>query len=170
MKKRRIWWRKIKDIIEKIEDFNSSKKSSKTYSKEELKKMLTPLQYKVTQEWWTEPAFKNKYWDNKKKWIYVDIIDKTPLFSSTDKFESWTWWPSFTKPIDENFIKEESDYKLFVERVEIKSDNSHLWHVFEDWPAEKWGLRYCINSASLEFIPLEKLKWSEYEKYLKLFE
>jgi len=171
LKKRFIWARDISDIIEKVDEVKNDKtKISKTYTKEELKKMLTPLQYKVTQEWWTEPPFENKYWDNKEPWIYVDIIDKTPLFSSTDKFDSGTGWPSFTKPIEDNFLKEEDDYKLLIKRIEIKSDTSHLGHVFDDWPTESWWKRYCINSASLEFIPKSELKGSKYEKYLELFE
>lgn len=165
-KKRWIWSRDINDIVKKIWD-NSL--STKTYTKEELKKRLTPLQYKVTQEWGTEPPFHNKYWDNHEEGIYVDIIDGTPLFSSTDKFNSWTGWPSFTKPIDENFISEKTDNSLFMSRTEIKSKDSHLWHVFNDWPSDKWGLRYCINSAALNFIPKEKLKGTKYEKYLILF-
>ena len=166
LKKRWIWARDINDIINKIWDTSLS---AKTYTKEELKKRLTPLQYKVTQEWGTEPPFHNKYWNNHKEWIYVDIIDGTPLFSSTDKFNSWTGWPSFTKPIDDNFTKEKTDNSLFMTRTEIKSKDSHLWHVFNDWPSDKWGLRYCINSAALNFIPKEKLKGTKYEKYLKLF-
>ena len=167
LKKRWIWWRWIKNIIKKIWDSKTAK--SKVYTKEELKARLTDLQYRVTQEWATEPPFKNKYWDNEKEGIYVDIVDRTALFSSTDKFKSWTGWPSFTKPIDENFVQEEDDYKLLLKRTEIKSWSSHLWHVFEDGPSESGGLRYCINSAALDFIPKEKLKWTEYEKYLKLF-
>lgn len=170
LKKRWIWSRWIADIQKKINKFLLWKsEKSKIYTKEELKKRLTVLQYRVTQEWWTEPPFNNKYWDNKKEWIYVDIVDWVALFSSTDKYESGTGWPAFTKPIDENFIKEEVDYKLLVKRTEIKSDKSHLWHVFEDWPKDKWWLRYCINSAALDFIPKDKLKWTKYEKYLELF-
>lgn len=168
--KRWIWSRDISDIIEKIDELKQNAwEVSKSYTNEELKQKLTPLQYKVAVEWWTEPPFNNLYWDNHEEWIYVDVIDWTALFSSTDKFDSWTWWPSFTKPIDDNFIKEEDDYKLLSKRTEIKSNTSHLWHVFEDWPSESGWLRYCINSASLNFIPKNKLKWSEYEKYLALF-
>ena len=168
--KRWIWWRWIDNIIKKIEEVKSIWEISKTYSKKDLKKRLTPLQYKVTQEGWTEPAFNNKYWDNHQEGIYVDIVDRTALFSSTDKYDSWTGWPAFTKPIDENFLQEKDDYKLIIKRTEIKSDSSHLGHVFEDGPSDKWWLRYCINSAALDFIPKEKLKGTQYEKYLSLFE
>ena len=171
LKKRWIWATWIDSIIKRIEDFKkNSHKTSKIYTKEELKARLTPLQYKVTQEGWTEPPFKNKYWDHKQDWIYVDIVDGTALFSSTDKFDSWTGWPSFTKPIDDNFIEEEDDYKLLSKRTEVKTDSSHLWHVFEDWPEDEGWLRYCINSAALDFIAKEKLVWTKYEKYLELFD
>jgi len=137
----------------------------------DLKQKLTSLEFKVTQEWATEPPFENAYWDNHEEWIYVDVVDWTPLFSSTDKFDSWTWWPSFSKPIDDNIISEKEDYKLLSQRTEVLSVNteSHLWHVFDDWPKELWGMRYCINSASLKFIPKEKMKDLGYEKYLFLF-
>lgn len=170
LKKRWIWARWIKNITDKIEEYeNSNKEVAKVYTKEELKARLTPLQYKVTQEGGTEKPFENKYWDNKKEWIYVDIVDRTALFSSTDKFESGTGWPAFTKPIDENFLTEENDYSLFWKRTEIKSGSSHLWHVFEDGPSEKGGLRYCINSAALDFVPKNELKGTKYERYLNLF-
>ena len=166
--KRWIWAKSVEDVLEKINEAKSWNKS-KTYSLEELKKRLTPMQYKVAVEWWTEPPFNNEYWDNHREWIYVDIIDGTPLFSSTDKFDSWTWWPSFTKPIDENFIEKKTDNSLFMTRTEVRTSRSHLWHIFEDWPKDKGWKRYCINSASLRFIPKEELKWTKYEKYLKLF-
>lgn len=133
---------------------------------------LSDLQKKVTQENGTERAFDNEYHDNKQEWIYVDIIDGTPLFSSTHKFDSGTGWPSFTRPIDEDSVYEEEDKSLFMTRTEVRSEkaDSHLGHVFPDGPKDEWWQRYCINSAALKFIPKEALEGTEYEKYLKLFE
>lgn len=133
---------------------------------------LTDLQKKVTLEGGTERPFKNEYWDNKKEGIYVDIIDGTPLFSSTDKYESGTGWPSFTKPISPDAVTEHADNSLFMKRTEIKArvTDSHLGHVFTDGPQDRGGLRYCMNSASLRFVAKEDLEKEGYGEYLKLFE
>ncbi len=138
----------------------------------ELKSLLTPMQYQVTQKDATEPAYRNAYWDNKKAGIYVDIVDGTPLFSSLDKYKSNTGWPSFTKPIDPNSVVEKDDRSFFVLRTEIRSANanSHLGHVFTDGPKDKGGLRYCMNSAALHFIPVEDLTAEGYGEYLVLFQ
>ncbi len=132
---------------------------------------LTPLQKKVTMEGGTERPFKNEYWDHKEEGIYVDVINGKALFSSTDKFDSGTGWPSFTKPIDENYVKTEVDNKLGMARTEVKSEetDSHLGHVFNDGPAESGGLRYCINSASMRFVPKADMAAEGYDKYLSLF-
>lgn len=138
---------------------------------EPLKKKLTPMQYKVTQQCGTEPPFKNEYWDNKREGIYADVVSGEPLFSSTDKYDSGTGWPSFTKPIDKESITEKEDKGMFTERTEVKSKkaDSHLGHVFDDGPEDKGGLRYCINSAALRFIPKEDLDKEGYGEYKKLF-
>lgn len=144
---------------------------NKKMSKEEKIKSLTDLQRRVTQEEATEPPFKNEYWNNKREGLYVDIVSGKPLFSSKDKFESDCGWPSFAKPLDEKNVGQKTDYKLIYPRTEVHSvDGSHLGHVFNDGPRELGGLRYCINSASLRFIPKEDLEKEGYAEYKKLFE
>lgn len=148
-----------------------TEKEYKKPDKEELEKKLSPIQYKVTQEHGTEPPFNNEFWDNKKDGIYVDVVTGEPLFSSRDKFDSGTGWPSFTKPLEPENIKENIDRSHFMTRTEIRSahGDSHLGHVFPDGPKPS-GMRYCMNSAAMRFIAREDLEKEGYGKYKSLFD
>jgi len=145
--------------------------TKKPYAEEELKKRLTPLQYSVTQKEDTEPPFKNEYWNEHREGLYVDVVSGEALFSSKDKFDSGTGWPSFTKPVEGASVIEKRDLGFGGIRTEVRSKqaDSHLGHVFSDGPRDKGGLRYCINSASLRFVPVDELEKSGYGKYLPMF-
>ncbi len=171
-----VWSREQSTKVANMKNTETKKYNADTCSfpknDDELRKLLTPEQFEITKKNGTERPFQNEFWDNKKPGIYVDIISKEPLFLSKDKFDSGTGWPSFTKPIQKDVVMEKSDKGHGMTRTEVRSKraDSHLGHVFNDGPADKGGLRYCINSGSLRFIPLDKMQAEGYEDYLKYFD
>lgn len=163
---------KAKEPVKATETNPKEASTKTTMNKDELRKTLTPEQYAVTCESATEPAFRNAYWDNHEPGIYVDVISGEPLFASVHKFDSGSGWPSFTTTLKKDAVVEKKDTSYGMVRIEVKATKSdaHLGHVFNDGPKDAGGLRYCINSASLKFIPVAKMKEAGYGDYLSLFE